>query len=69
VDHGVSSSCSGWCPPGHYCPPATVAPLPCPDGTYATGGALSCIACPNSDAARIASPHPKCTNSKRCCSI
>ena len=29
----ASSTCSGPCPKGHYCPEGTVLPVPCPEGT------------------------------------
>ena len=35
------------CPPGHFCPPQTAHPFPCPAGTYNfVAGQDSCIECP-----------------------
>ena len=44
-------SCADWigdiCPIGHYCPTATVNPMPCPAGSYANEtGLSSCLPCP-----------------------
>lgn len=32
--HAIGSEINGKCPKGYYCPLGTVAPLPCPIGTY-----------------------------------
>ena len=67
---------------GHYCPPGTVAPIACKQGTYSTQGASACSDCPSARhsiaGAVVANPslsiagapvHPKCTHSKHCCSL
>ncbi|RYE97704.1 MAG: hypothetical protein EOO41_03195 [Methanobacteriota archaeon] len=43
-----SAACSGWCPPAFYCPLASVAPQPCPPGSFAVGGAETCTPCSSS---------------------
>ena len=40
-----SVSCTQ-CPAGSYCPPKSVNPIPCDDGTYSAVNAGSCTACP-----------------------
>lgn len=51
----TSAACSGDCPPGHYCPTATVHPIPCPNGTYLEEPPVlgtsraSCVPCVHSD--------------------
>ena len=55
TDNLTEQSCSGPCPPGHFCPMATVVPIPCPSGTHlepylepSSSGAASlanCIPC------------------------
>jgi hypothetical protein len=42
----VNRACSGYCPAGYECPSNTSQPIPCLDGTYATGGNDKCIPCP-----------------------
>ena len=46
---GASNATQTVCPAGYYCPAGTIAPIPCPAGTYntLTGKALStdCVAC------------------------
>lgn len=42
----ANRACSGYCPAGFECPLNTSVPIPCPDGTYTTGGNDKCIPCP-----------------------
>jgi len=55
-------TCTDWCPPGHYCPPGTSLPKPCPEGFYAAGAAWSCSACPGTRTTPL-----QCQNSRECC--
>ncbi|ETW03965.1 hypothetical protein H310_04372 [Aphanomyces invadans] len=41
----ASSECTDVCPPGHYCPEASIAPIPCPPGTYGDTTQLTTAAC------------------------
>lgn len=34
------------CPAGYHCPNASIPPIPCPSGTYSSGGNASCSLCP-----------------------
>ena len=43
-------SCSELCPRGHYCPPATVVPLPCRAGTFCPLGSPAEVECPEGTA-------------------
>ena len=38
-------ACSGLCPMGHYCPEATVNPIPCPAGSFGASEGLSLSTC------------------------
>ena len=62
---GLSTQqCSGFCPPGHYCPWATADPIPCPDGTYTSGGAFFCMRCPRPPGTETMST---CKTGRSCC--
>lgn len=62
VHQGLTTSmCTGWCPPGHECPPRTVDPIPCPVGSYATGGAAKCSSCCQADNAKGNAEQVQCS--------
>jgi hypothetical protein len=56
------STCTGWCPPGHYCVAGTSKPTPCQAGYYSTGAAWACSACPGTRTTPLA-----CQTSRECC--
>jgi hypothetical protein len=56
------STCTGWCPAGHYCPAGTSEPLPCPEGYYATGAAWACSQCPGQRSTPLL-----CNTARECC--
>mmetsp|Transcript_2593 Transcript_2593/g.3535 ORF Transcript_2593/g.3535 Transcript_2593/m.3535 type:complete len:1916 (-) Transcript_2593:156-5903(-) len=60
---GLSTNrCTAVCPAGFACPEATIEPVKCGRGTYSTGGARKCNACPGS------SHHKQtCVNARSCC--
>jgi len=55
-------TCTGWCPPGHYCEAGTSSPLLCPEGYYSTGAAWACSACPGERVTPL-----QCQDSRECC--
>lgn len=55
-------SCTGWCPPGFYCPAGTSNPLKCAEGYYAAGAAWACSACPG-----VRTTPLQCQDSRECC--
>ena len=62
----TKATCTGSCPPGHYCDEGTVTPEPCPLGTHApTEGAssrMACIQCaPGSFGASTGNGNTTCT--------
>lgn len=58
--------CSGLCPAAHYCPWATDVPIPCPDGTYSSGGLFQCMTCPRRPGSESAAT---CKSGRHCCFI
>jgi hypothetical protein len=43
----MGNSVPGMCPAGYYCPSGTIAPIPCPVGTYQPNpSSTSCLTCP-----------------------
>ena len=42
----ISSQACIPCPAGHYCQNLTSSPVPCADGTFSLGSAVSCTECP-----------------------
>ena len=66
----TSRYCSGWCPPGFYCPLASPAPLECPFNTYSTGGSPVCLSCPTQPLQASADTQhiqERCRDSRLCC--
>lgn len=57
--------CSGLCPPGSACPGGTADPIPCLEGLYAVGGAVTCSACPGTRVGRAG--EGICRTSRSCC--
>lgn len=56
------SSCTGWCPSGHYCPAGTSKPFACAAGYYATGAAWNCSSCPGERDTPM-----QCNTARECC--
>mmetsp|Transcript_3555 Transcript_3555/g.5536 ORF Transcript_3555/g.5536 Transcript_3555/m.5536 type:complete len:1103 (+) Transcript_3555:128-3436(+) len=64
-EYGLSdAACSGYCPPGFYCPQGTSDPIPCPAFTYSSGGSWTCNICPGSHDENRPLP---CQDSRTCC--
>ena len=55
-------TCSGWCPPGFYCPAGTSNPLPCEGQSYSVGSSWACSECPG-----IRTTPLLCKTSRACC--
>ena len=50
----VSAKCAGLCPAGYTCPrEATMAPLPCPRGSYCPEGSTTPLPCPGGTASNV----------------
>lgn len=56
------SICTGWCPPGHFCPPGTSLPKPCEGSTYSVGSSWACSECPG-----VRTSELKCRDQRACC--
>lgn len=59
-----NSACSGFCPPGFFCPEATVIPQRCQAGTYSVGGNSKCSVCPGG---KDYSQGQSCVDARKCC--
>lgn len=54
--------CEADCPAGYFCPPGTVNPFPCPEGSYSTGKVAQCTQCPGTRTTPM-----KCKTDNTCC--
>ncbi len=57
--------CSGFCPPGFYCPWNTSEPIACAEGTYAQAGSMVCTSCPQRPASTLGPE--TCRTGRHCC--